>query len=74
MQIRGKSAPEIVEEWTRTRGLADEDAGSLVLKAVLVSGAKSYTHMVILLERYYGPLQIYAQNAGLKVNVVCVPV
>lgn len=35
-----------------------------------VAGAKSYTHMVIALERYYGPLAARVQALGVEVSAV----
>lgn len=37
-------------------------------RCLLVAGAKSYTHMVIALERYYGPLKNAVDEAGLEVS------
>lgn len=37
-------------------------------RCLLVAGAKSYTHMVIALERYYGPLKNAVDAAGLEVG------
>ena len=37
-------------------------------RCLLVAGAKSYTHMVISLERYYGPLKNAVDAAGPEVS------
>lgn len=37
-------------------------------RCLLVAGAKSYTHMVIALERYYGPLKNAVDAAGAEVG------
>lgn len=40
-------------------------------RCLLVAGAKSYTHMVIALERYYGPLKNAVDAAGEEVGAGC---
>jgi hypothetical protein len=39
-------------------------------RCLLVAGSKSYTHMVIALERYYGPLKNAVDAAGAEVGGV----
>ena len=55
------------------QGLQQRLGGSLgmlrcMARCLLVAGAKSYTHMVIALERYYGPLKNAVDAAGLEVS------
>ncbi len=65
------------------QGLEERLGGTLgvlrcMARCLLVAGAKSYTHMVIALERYYGPLKNAVDAGGLEVRreegVVCVVV
>ena len=57
----------------RPQGLAGRLGGALGVlrcwaRCLLVAGAKSYTHMVTALERYYGPLKNAVDAAGLEVG------
>ena len=57
----------------RPQGLEQRLGGSLGLlrcmaRCLLVAGAKSYTHLVISLERYYGPLKNAVDAAGPEVS------
>lgn len=63
MQIRSKAAPEALEDYLRSEDVGVH-AAPLLLKAILTTGFKTYTHMVVLLERYYGPLAVFMQDAG----------
>jgi nuclear cap-binding protein subunit 1 len=67
--VRAKASPEEIEGWVVDKKAAAAlggDAGVLrmLARCLLVAGAKSYTHMVIALERYHGPLAALARGAG----------
>ncbi len=68
-QVKEKqTAPELLA-WARGPGLAAElgdaaGAAAALLRALLVAGAKSFTHMLIALERYHDALAPLLAEAG----------
>ena len=55
--MRDKRTPEQVLQWAEDKKLEVELAGKIgflkvALRGLLIAGAKSFTHMVIALERY----------------------
>ncbi|KAL4428043.1 hypothetical protein ABPG75_002132 [Micractinium tetrahymenae] len=67
--VRAKATPEDIDAWRAEQGLEGRLGGALGVlrcwaRCLLVAGAKSYTHMVIALERYYGPLKNAVDAAG----------
>ncbi len=40
----------------------------MMCRCLLVAGSKSFTHMVVALERYHGPLAVLVQQLGLEVR------
>ncbi|GAB4821122.1 hypothetical protein N2152v2_008168 [Parachlorella kessleri] len=79
--IRTKPSAEDLDAWIVAQDPAATLGASgalgvlrMLARALLVAGAKSYTHMVIALERYYGPLAARVQEAGLEGEVALVDV
>eukprot|EP00887_Chlorella_sp_A99_P001913 scaffold18.g1913.t1 len=80
-RVRAKATPSELEEWMASNALEEVLGGKVGVlralgRALLVAGAKSYTHMVIALERYYGPLSNMVAALGLEgetalVDVAC---
>ena len=71
-QVKHKVMSEGVLAWIGEQGLEEELGGprgvlSMVLRALLVAGAKSFTHMITALERYCLVLQTLLAQAGLEV-------
>lgn len=69
--VRAKATPEDLDAWKAEQGLEERLGGTLgvlrcMARCLLVAGAKSYTHMVIALERYYGPLKNAVDAGGLE--------
>ena len=67
--MRSKTPAEGIESWAEEEGLQAALGGTAgALRAwarcLLVAGAKSYSHMSVALERYYGPLQALTARAG----------
>ncbi|PSC75984.1 nuclear cap-binding subunit 1 [Micractinium conductrix] len=74
-RVRSKATPEEIDAWQSEEGLEERLGGRLGVlrcwgRCLLVAGAKSYTHMVIALERYYGPLKNAVDEAGLEGEAV----
>ena len=72
MQVKHKVMSEGVLAWIGEQGLEGELGGpggvlSMVLRALLVAGAKSFTHMITALERYCLVLQTLLAQAGAEV-------
>lgn len=72
-RVRSKATPEELDSWQAEEDLAGRLGGALGVlrcwaRCLLVAGAKSYTHMVTALERYYGPLKNAVDAAGLEVS------
>jgi hypothetical protein len=69
VQVKEKqTAPELLA-WARGPGPAAElggaaGAAAALLRALLVAGAKSFTHMLIALERYHDALAPLLAEAG----------
>ena len=73
MQVKHKVMSEGVLAWIGKQGLEGELGGprgvlSMVLRALLVAGAKSFTHMITALERYCLVLQTLLAQAGAEVR------
>lgn len=67
--IRKKTSDEKLDEWMKMNALEAVLGGKvnltkMLLRALLVAGQKSYSHMIIALERYYGPLAVLITEAG----------
>jgi nuclear cap-binding protein subunit 1 len=74
-QVRHKLGAEGVLAWADEQGLAGELGGpahvaAMALRALLVAGAKSFTHMITALERYHGLLAGLLAAAGPAVRAV----
>ena len=72
MQVKHKVMSEGVLAWIGEQGLEAELGGpkgvlSMVLRALLVAGAKSFTHMITALERYCLVLQTLLAQTGAEV-------
>ncbi len=76
--VRSKASAEEIEAWVAENKLEDVlDDGKLGVlrmwvRCLLVAGAKSYTHMNIALERYYGPLAVLSKETGLEGQIAIV--
>jgi len=69
--VREKTPPEGIDKWVADNGLEEVLEGKLgvlrmMIKCLLTAGAKSYTHMIIALERYYGPLALLVKETGIE--------
>jgi nuclear cap-binding protein subunit 1 len=67
--VRSKASPAELEAWLGNNALEAALGGGvgvlrMLARCLLVAGAKSYTHMSIALERYYGLLAKLAGEAG----------
>ncbi len=78
-QIRSKKQADELQAWLDEQDaggtLSEELGGALGVlralgRAILVAGSKSYTHMVIALERYYPLLVSHAGPLGREVSDV----
>lgn len=73
LQVKHKVVSEGVLAWMEEERLKAELGGSLgvlrmALRALLVAGAKSFTHMITALERYCMTLQSLLQETGFEVG------
>lgn len=71
-KVRRKEAAPSLLAWAEEPALAAELGGpagvaACVLRALLVAGAKSFTHMLIALERYQAALVLLLAAAGPEV-------
>lgn len=67
--IRKKATAEEFDSWLKSNALEAVLGGKtsltkMVLRALLFAGQKSYSHMIIALERYYGPLALLISEGG----------
>lgn len=67
--VRSKASAEELDAWMAEQKLEEVLGGKLgilrmLARCLLVAGAKSYTHMIIALERYYGPLALLCKECG----------
>ena len=74
--IRKKTRDEQLDEWMKEHSLEAVLGGriqlcKMLLRALLVAGQKTYSHMIIALERYYGPLASLVQEGGHEAQVAC---
>ena len=72
-QVRDKRTPQEVLQWAKDKKLEDELDGQLgflkvVLRGLLIAGSKSFTHMLIALERYDDLLTNLLSQTGEQVN------
>ena len=72
-QVKHKVVAEGVLAWVAEQGLAGELGGAvgvlvMAFRALLVAGAKSFTHMITALERYHGLLADLLAAAGPEVR------
>lgn len=75
-RVRAKATAGDLEEWVQQNALETVLGGQLGVlrmlgRCLLVAGSKSYTHMVIALERYYGPVNNLVLALGLEVGLAC---
>lgn len=75
--VRDKTPPEGIDKWVADNGLEEVLEGKLgvlrmMIKCLFIAGAKSYTHMIIALERYYGPLALLAKETGIEGEIAMV--
>lgn len=75
--VRAKATAEELDAWMTEKGLEAALGGKIgvmkmLARCVLVAGSKSYTHMIIALERYYGPLAVLSKACGTEGQVALV--
>jgi nuclear cap-binding protein subunit 1 len=76
--VRSKASAEEIDAWIAENKLEEVLAGGKIgvlrmwLRCLLVAGGKSYTHMIIALERYYGPLAVLSKDTGLEGQIAIV--
>ena len=75
--VRSKASAEELEAWVTENQLESVLGGKIgvlrmLARCLLVAGAKSYTHMIIALERYYGPLALLSKETGLEGQIALV--
>lgn len=76
--VRSKASAEEIDAWIAENKLEDVLSGGKVgvlrmwLRCLLVAGAKSYTHMNIALERYFGPVALLSRETGLEGQIAIV--
>lgn len=75
--VRGKASAEELEEWVKENNLETVLGGKIgvlrmLTRCLLVAGAKSYTHMIIALERYYGPLAVLSKETGVEGQIALI--
>lgn len=71
--MRDKRTPEEVFQWAKDKKLEDELDGKLgflriALRGLLIAGSKSFTHMLIALERYDDLLTNLLSQTGEQVS------
>ena len=74
--IRKKTKDEQLADWMKEHSIDAILGGKvqmckMLLRALLVAGQKTYSHMIIALERYYGPLAALVQEGGHDAQVAC---
>ena len=74
-QVRSKAAAEELDAWVVENDLNAVLGSPLAVvralaRCLLTAGAKSYTHMVIALERYYGPLKTRVDALGTQASLL----
>lgn len=67
--IRKRTKADQLDDWMKSNELEAVLGGKvavvrMLLRALLVAGQKTYSHMIIALERYYGPLAILINDGG----------
>lgn len=67
--IRKKAKDEQLDDWISSNALeavlgGKVEVSRMLLRALLVAGQKTYSHMIIALERYYGPLAVFISEGG----------
>lgn len=67
--VRQKVTAEELDSWMKSNALEAVLQGKvnlvkMLVRCLLVAGQKSYSHMIIALERYYGPLALMISEAG----------
>lgn len=76
--VRSKASNQEFDLWIDEKKLTDVLSSGKVgvlrmwLRCLLVAGAKSYTHMNIALERYYGPVALLSRDTGLEGQIAIV--
>jgi nuclear cap-binding protein subunit 1 len=76
--VRSKASAEEIDAWIAENKLIDVLSDGKIgvlrmwLRCLLVAGAKSYTHMNIALERYYGPVALLSKETGLEGQIAIV--
>ena len=71
--VRSKASPEQLDAWVADNAMEAARGGGLgaaraMARCLLVAGSKSFTHMLILFERYYGPLKARMDTLGIEVG------
>ena len=74
--IRKKTTDEQLDDWMKQHSIEAVLGGriqlcKMLLRALLVAGQKTYSHMIIALERYYGPLAALVQDGGQEAQMAC---
>jgi len=74
--IRKKTTDEQLDDWMKQHSIEAVLGGriqlcKMLLRALLVAGQKTYSHMIIALERYYGPLAALVQEGGQEAQTAC---
>lgn len=69
LQVRGKKTAEEVRAWVEEQALSQQLGGvpgvlRALVRGLLVAGSKSFTHMLIALERYEALLTPLLAEAG----------
>lgn len=77
--VRSKASAEDIDNWIKDEKLDEVLGGKMgvlrmLTRCLLVAGVKSYTHMIIAFERYYGPLALLAKETGDEGQVTLVDV
>lgn len=72
-QVKAKKDAEELLEWVRTSTMEEELLGKVgvlraAMRGLMVAGSKSFTHMLIALERYDSLLTALLQDAGERVG------
>jgi nuclear cap-binding protein subunit 1 len=76
--VRSKASAEEIESWVTKNKLEEVLNNGKIgvlrmwVRCLLVAGAKSYTHVIIALERYYGPLALLSTETGLEGQIAIV--
>ena len=72
-QVKEKKSTEEALQWVAQHGLEEELGGPIgvlrmVLRALMVAGAKSFTHMLLALERFDSLLTALLAQTGDRVR------